>query len=160
MALKYDVPMEEIVQQLQGIREMDPVWNTIDGVDGESVQVHGIADGVAYALKEWRSVAPESKDEEAERGQLVLYRHRFRFRRYPRNVGDWSHRIFGWSDRDVVEWRRIFEREFICAFCGKFSLEINEVPVVTDGPFIKLVLSCSSQCAMALAAFRDQDDEA
>ena len=55
LALKHDVPSDLIVEQLLGIKEMDPTWNLIDG---ESVEVWGLSDGIAQVLKRWQSVNP------------------------------------------------------------------------------------------------------
>ena len=47
--LRRGTPLDEIIDQMQGISEMQPFWNTLD--DGRSVPVHGIGDGIAHILK-------------------------------------------------------------------------------------------------------------
>ena len=46
--LRRGTPVEEIVDQCQGIAEMQPFWNQLDG---RSVPVHGLGDGIAHILK-------------------------------------------------------------------------------------------------------------
>ena len=47
--LRRGTPVEEIIDQMQGIQEMQPFWNQLD--DGRSVPVHGLGDGIAHILK-------------------------------------------------------------------------------------------------------------
>ena len=47
--LRRGTPIEEIVDQIQGIQEMAPFWNNLG--DGRSVPVHGLGDGIAHILK-------------------------------------------------------------------------------------------------------------
>ena len=47
--LRRGTPVEEIVDQCQGIAEMQPFWNTLG--DGRSVPVLGLGDGIAHILK-------------------------------------------------------------------------------------------------------------
>ena len=47
--LRRGTPLEEIIDQMQGIQEMQPFWNQLG--DGESVPVHGLGDGIAHILK-------------------------------------------------------------------------------------------------------------
>ncbi len=47
--LRRGTPLEEVIDQMQGIQEMQPFWNKLD--DGRSVAVHGLGDGIAHILK-------------------------------------------------------------------------------------------------------------
>ena len=47
--LRRGTPIEEIIDQIQGIQEMTPFWNNLG--DGRSVPVHGLGDGIAHILK-------------------------------------------------------------------------------------------------------------
>ena len=47
--LRRGTPLEEIIDQIQGIQEMAPFWNTLG--DGRSVPVLGLGDGIAHILK-------------------------------------------------------------------------------------------------------------
>ena len=47
--LRRGTPLAEIIDQCQGISEMQPFWNTLG--DGRSVPVHGLGDGIAHILK-------------------------------------------------------------------------------------------------------------
>ena len=47
--LRRGTPVEEIVDQIQGIQEMAPFWNNLG--DGRSVPIHGLGDGIAHILK-------------------------------------------------------------------------------------------------------------
>ena len=46
--LRRGTPLEEIIDQCQGIQEMAPFWNQLDG---KSVPVLGLGDGIAHILK-------------------------------------------------------------------------------------------------------------
>ena len=46
--LRRGTPLAEIIDQCQGIAEMQPFWNQIDG---RSVAVLGLGDGIAHVLK-------------------------------------------------------------------------------------------------------------
>ena len=59
--LRRGTPVEEIVDQCQGIAEMQPFWNTLG--DGRSVPVLGLGDGIAHILK---AHLRAGKDREAE----------------------------------------------------------------------------------------------
>ena len=48
--LRRGTPLAEIIDQIQGISEMQPFWNQLG--DGRSVPVHGLGDGIAHILKE------------------------------------------------------------------------------------------------------------
>ena len=47
--LRRGTPIEEIVDQIQGIQEMAPFWNNLG--EGRSVPIHGLGDGIAHILK-------------------------------------------------------------------------------------------------------------
>ena len=47
--LRHGTPLEEVIDQIQGIRDMQPFWNGLGG--GRSVPVHGLGDGIAHILK-------------------------------------------------------------------------------------------------------------
>ena len=47
--LRRGTPLEEVIDQCQGIREMQPFWNRMP--DGRSVAVLGLGDGIAHVLK-------------------------------------------------------------------------------------------------------------
>lgn len=47
--LRRGTPVDEIIDQCQGIREMQPFWNRMP--DGRSVAVLGLGDGIAHVLK-------------------------------------------------------------------------------------------------------------
>ena len=47
--LRRGTPLEEVIDQMQGIQEMQPFWNQLG--DGRNVPVHGLGDGIAHILK-------------------------------------------------------------------------------------------------------------
>ena len=47
--LRRGTPLAEIIDQIQGISEMQPFWNQLG--DGRSVAVLGLGDGIAHILK-------------------------------------------------------------------------------------------------------------
>ena len=65
--LRRGTPIEEIVDQIQGIQEMAPFWNQMG--DGRSVPVHGLGDGIAHILKAHLKARDEREadEDEAER---------------------------------------------------------------------------------------------
>ena len=77
--LRRGTPVEEIIDQIQGIAEMQPFFNQIDG---RSVAVLGLGDGIAHILKslsrtrsgthlkagEEREAAQEADTTESKRG--------------------------------------------------------------------------------------------
>ena len=65
--LRRGTPVEEIVDQIQGIAEMQPFWNTLG--DGRSVPVLGLGDGIAHILKDHLKARKEREAAEAEAGQ-------------------------------------------------------------------------------------------
>ena len=46
--LRRGTHLAEVIDQMQGISEMQPFWNQLDG---GSVPVHGLGDGIAHVLK-------------------------------------------------------------------------------------------------------------
>ena len=48
--LRRGTPLEEIIDQIQGIQEMAPFWNTLG--DGRTVAVLGLGDGIAHILND------------------------------------------------------------------------------------------------------------
>ena len=70
--LRRGTPIEEIVDQIQGIQEMAPFWNNLG--EGRSVPIHGLGDGIAHILKghlkareERKAAAAEAEHETDER---------------------------------------------------------------------------------------------
>ena len=61
--LRRGTPVEEIIDQMQGIQEMAPFWNQLDG---RSVPVHGLGDGIAHILRAHMKEKEESESEQAE----------------------------------------------------------------------------------------------
>ena len=59
--LRRGTPLEEVIDQIQGIGEMQPFWNQIDG---RSVPVHGLGDGIAHILKSYVKVKKERETTE------------------------------------------------------------------------------------------------
>ena len=62
--LRRGTPLEEVIEQIQGIQEMQPFWNRLD--DGRSVPVHGLGDGIAHILKAHLKAREETESAEAE----------------------------------------------------------------------------------------------
>ena len=46
--LRRGTPLEEVIEQMQGIQEMAPFWNQLDG---RSFPVLGLGDGIAHILR-------------------------------------------------------------------------------------------------------------
>ena len=65
--MRRGTPVEEIVDQCQGISEMQPFWNTLD--DGRSVAVLGLGDGIAHILKSHLKAREERKAARVETEQ-------------------------------------------------------------------------------------------
>ena len=61
--LRRGTPVEEIIDQIQGIQEMQPFFNQMP--DGRSVAVLGLGDGIAHILKAHLR-AKEEREPEAE----------------------------------------------------------------------------------------------
>ena len=47
--LRRGTPLEDVIDQIQGIQEMQPFWNNLG--DGRSVAILGLGDGIAHILK-------------------------------------------------------------------------------------------------------------
>ncbi len=62
--LRRGTPLAEIIDQMQGISEMQPFWNQLG--DGRSVPVHGLGDGIAHILKTYAKAGDETKVTNAE----------------------------------------------------------------------------------------------
>ena len=62
--LRRGTPLEEVIDQIQGIQEMAPFWNTLG--DGRSVPVLGLGDGIAHILKAHVGARERREDSEAE----------------------------------------------------------------------------------------------
>ena len=62
--LRRGTPIEEIIDQIQGIQEMAPFWNNLG--DGRSVPIHGLGDGIAHILKAHLKAREERQAEEEE----------------------------------------------------------------------------------------------
>ena len=65
--LRRGTPVEEIVDQIQGIAEMQPFFNQLG--DGRSVAVLGLGDGIAHILKAHLKAREEREIEKAESAQ-------------------------------------------------------------------------------------------
>ena len=61
--LRRGTPLEEVIDQIQGIQEMQPFWNQLG--DGRSVPVHGLGDGIAHILKAHLKAKEETASAEA-----------------------------------------------------------------------------------------------
>ena len=62
--LRRGTPVEEIIDQCAGIQEMAPFWNQLDG---KSVPVLGLGDGIAHILKAHLKAREESEAEKQEK---------------------------------------------------------------------------------------------
>ena len=62
--LRRGTPLEEVIDQIEGIQEMAPFWNTLG--DGRSVPVLGLGDGIAHILKGHVGARERSEDLEVE----------------------------------------------------------------------------------------------
>ena len=67
--LRRGTPVEEIVDQIQGIQEMAPFWNQLG--DGRSVPVLGLGDGIAHILKAHLKARQQREAAEMERAVEV-----------------------------------------------------------------------------------------
>ena len=67
--LRRGTPVEEIIDQCQGISEMAPFWNQLG--DGRSVPVHGLGDGIAHVLKTYVKAEEEGKATDVEARQAA-----------------------------------------------------------------------------------------
>ena len=61
--LRRGTPLAEIIDQCQGIQEMQPFANRL--ADGGSVWVLGLGDGIAHVLRQHLKAGEEVKDAEA-----------------------------------------------------------------------------------------------
>ena len=62
--LRRGTPLEEVIDQIQGIQEMQPYWNQMP--DGRSVAVVGLADGIAHILRGHMKAKQEREAVDAE----------------------------------------------------------------------------------------------
>lgn len=62
--LRRGTPLAEIIEQCQGIAEMQPFFNVLP--DGTSVPVLGLGDGIAHILKSHARTAEQAKQVEAK----------------------------------------------------------------------------------------------
>ena len=67
--LRRGTPVEEVIDQMQGIQEMQPFWNQMG--DGRSVPVHGLGDGIAHILKAHLKAREERQTTQAEEVQAA-----------------------------------------------------------------------------------------
>ena len=67
--LRRGTPVEEVIDQMQGIQEMQPFWNQMG--DGRSVPVHGLGDGIAHILKAHLKAREERQTTQAEEVQVA-----------------------------------------------------------------------------------------
>ena len=61
--LRRGTPLAEIIDQCAGIQEMQPFWNQLDG---KSVAVLGLGDGIAHILKGHLKAKEEREAKQAE----------------------------------------------------------------------------------------------
>ena len=61
--LRRGTPVEEVIDQCAGIQEMQPFWNQLEG---KSVPVLGVGDGIAHVLKAHLKAKKEREAAEAE----------------------------------------------------------------------------------------------
>ena len=62
--LRRGTPLAEIIDQIQGIAEMQPFFNKLE--DGRSVAILGLGDGIAHVLKAHLRAREERESERAE----------------------------------------------------------------------------------------------
>ena len=62
--LRRGTPLEEVIDQIQGIQEMAPFWNQLG--DGRSVPVLGLGDGIAHILRDHMKAREERERAAAE----------------------------------------------------------------------------------------------
>ena len=68
--LRRGTPLEEIIDQCQGIAEMQPFFNTMP--DGKSVAVLGLGDGIAHILKAHLRAREEREAETAQEAAIEM----------------------------------------------------------------------------------------
>ena len=62
--LRRGTPLAEIIDQIQGISEMQPFWNPLG--DGRSVPVLGLGDGISHILKNYAKAKEETTSTNVE----------------------------------------------------------------------------------------------
>ena len=67
--LRRGTPVEEIIEQCEGIAEMQPYYNLLP--DGTSVAVLGLGDGIAHVLKSLSRTRSGTRIRAAERGDAA-----------------------------------------------------------------------------------------
>ena len=65
--MRRGTPLEEVIDQIQGIQEMQPFFNQLG--DGRSVAVLGLGDGIAHILKAHLKAREKREVEKAESAQ-------------------------------------------------------------------------------------------
>ena len=65
--LRRGTPLEEVIDQCQGIQEMQPFFNQIDG---RSVAVLGLGDGIAHILKAHLRAREQREQEESQESDM------------------------------------------------------------------------------------------
>ena len=68
--LRRGTPLEEVIDQCQGIAEMQPFFNTMP--DGKSVAVLGLGDGIAHILKAHLRAREEREAETAQEAAIEM----------------------------------------------------------------------------------------
>ena len=66
--LRRGTPLEEVIDQIQGIQEMQPFFNPMP--DGRSVAVLGLGDGIAHILKDHLRAREERAQEEGRESDV------------------------------------------------------------------------------------------
>ncbi len=66
--LRRGTPLEEVIDQCQGIQEMAPFWNQLGG---KSFPVLGLGDGIAHILKAHLKAKQEREAAEAEQAKAA-----------------------------------------------------------------------------------------
>ena len=67
--LRRGTPVEEVIDQCQGIAEMQPFFNTMP--DGRSIAVLGLGDGIAHILKAHLKAREEREAKQTEEVQAA-----------------------------------------------------------------------------------------
>ena len=67
--LRRGTPVDEVIDQCQGIAEMQPFFNTMP--DGRSIAVLGLGDGIAHILKAHLKAREERKAKQTEEVQAA-----------------------------------------------------------------------------------------
>ncbi len=65
--MRRGTPLTEVIDQMQGIAEMQPFWNRLGG--GRSVAVLGLGDGIARVLKTHLKAGEGSQAKQVEAGR-------------------------------------------------------------------------------------------